>query len=599
MRLIESRLDSLVGQTVKGRYRVIKELGRGGMGTVYLAEQVSMGRKVALKVLHEKVAWDEEFVQRFHREARLTAALNHPHVITIHDFDQAEGGSLFIAMEYVDGRTLRQVIQGGPLGFAKSVRLGIQIAEGLGAAHRVGVIHRDVKPENILVSRDVEQAKLTDLGIARLRDMETATKLTQTGMIMGTPAYMAPEQIEGREVSAQTDIYAFGIMLYEMISGNTPFTATTSTALLMKHVSEPPVPLRKLCAEVPLDFERLVMQALEKKPERRPRDMDEVVSELRKLEASLTQEFPGTVSVPKLARPKQATVLFAGVLILITSLVVVWGIETNWKFPLAGSSSQIDALVVQVPKTEINVGETVALKARARYGDGKEIEVGKEIQWASSNPSLLTISPEGQGQARLPGEVDINARVGNVISPTARINIIGLSDAQPKPQPQIISLAVESDKQRLVVKDRARLQVKARFSDGTIREIVNGVDWRSTDNSVANINARGELEALKEGKAAVTARFGGAEAEALLIEVQSKRAQTQRVPAGKPPLQDHAQPLPITRQDPVATPSHSPGETSPQSPSVGQAEETTVAPSRDPRDVISEYIRGEKQRRGR
>ena len=273
--------DPFLGQTINGRYAVIRKLGEGGMGAVYLAEQVSMSRKVALKILHGHFARDEEFVRRFRLEARLAAALNHRNVITVHDFDQAEDGSLFIAMEYLEGRTLSEVIrQDGALAVGRAVRFGMQIAQGLEAAHRAGVIHRDIKPHNIMAVGRGDDLKLMDFGIARLMDAE-GSGLTRTGMVMGTPAYMAPEQIEGGEITEQTDIYAFGIVLYELLTGRVPFTASSPRAVLTKHLQEAPVPLRTVRPEVPASVERVVMQALEKQPQARQRDMGEVLGGLQ------------------------------------------------------------------------------------------------------------------------------------------------------------------------------------------------------------------------------------------------------------------------------------------------------------------------------
>jgi hypothetical protein len=251
------------------------------------------------------------------------------------------------------------------------------------------------------------------------------------------------------------------------------------------------------------------------------------------------------------------------------------------------------ALLIQAPKKKINVGQTIPIKVNARYSDGKEVEVGREVEWASSNGSVLTISPEGHAQAHAAGEVDVNARVEEVLSPAVRLTV------QPNPEPSVISLMLESNKQRLFVKDRARLRVKALFSDGAIREITEGVDWQSTDDSVANISANGQLEALKEGKARVMGRFRGAEAETLLIEVQPRRAQSQKSPTVRPQTQDKAQSIPIISNHGLETPNRSSGEAYAQKSSDTQPEKTTTVPQHNPRDVISEYIRGEKQRRGR
>lgn len=277
------REEPSIGRVIKGKYRVIKKLGQGGMAAVYLCEQMVLGRKVALKVLHGAYGRDPEFVQRFHHEARLVASLNHRNIVTVYDFDQAEDGSPLIAMEYLEGSDLGNVIREGPMDVEQALRVAIQIGEGLAAAHRAGVIHRDIKPENIMLVGHDQEVKLMDFGIARLREMSGMAPLTRQGMIMGTPAYMAPEQIEGTDITEKTDIYAYGIVLYQMLTGDVPFRASTPSALLMKHLQEKPVPVRKLRSDVPVAVERVVMQALEKNPVRRQSNVQEVVGHLRQL----------------------------------------------------------------------------------------------------------------------------------------------------------------------------------------------------------------------------------------------------------------------------------------------------------------------------
>lgn len=298
------RRDTLIGKVVKGRYRVLEKIGEGGMGAVYLAEQVAISRKVALKVLHTDYARDEEFVKRFRQEAKLAASLNHHNVVTIFDFDQADDGSLYIVMEYVGGKNLARVVREGPMEIRRALRLAVQIAEGLTAAHRAGVIHRDVKPENIMVVGAVEEIKLMDFGISRLRDTGGASRLTRSGTIMGTPAYMAPEQIEGEEVSERTDIYAFGIVLYEMLSGSVPFQARTPEAVLIKHLQETAVPLRKIRREVPSLVERAVTQALEKEATSRQSSMQAVVEILKETQrrADVTKSAATRVFTEPLAK---------------------------------------------------------------------------------------------------------------------------------------------------------------------------------------------------------------------------------------------------------------------------------------------------------
>jgi serine/threonine-protein kinase len=290
-----SKQDPLIGKIVRSRYRVLKKLGEGGMGSVYLAEQIAVNRNVALKILHSDYARDPEFVKRFRQEAKLAASLSHHNIVTIFDFDQADDGSLYIVMEYVAGDSLSTVIKSGHLDIRTAVRLGIQIAEGLRAAHTAGVIHRDIKPENIMVLPG-DEIKLMDFGIARLSNVEGATRLTRSGMIMGTPTYMAPEQIEGGEVGVATDIYAFGVLLYEMLSGQVPFTAPTPGAVLIKHLTETAPPLRKLRNDIPASIEKVVKQALEKKPGSRQRSMDEVVELLAKAQRATAADKKSIIS---------------------------------------------------------------------------------------------------------------------------------------------------------------------------------------------------------------------------------------------------------------------------------------------------------------
>jgi serine/threonine-protein kinase len=285
-----TKRDHYIGRVIKERYQIIEKLGEGGMGTVYLAEQISIARKAALKLLQGTYASDAEFIERFRREARLAASLSHRNIITVYDFDQDDDGTLFIAMEYVNGRQLSEVIQSeGPLDIGRAVHLALQMAQGLEAAHRIGVIHRDIKPDNIMVvgSPGAEEVKLMDFGIARLRDSGTTSRLTRPDMIIGTPAYMAPEQAEGAEVSEKTDIYSFGIVLYEMLTGSVPFKASSPSAVLIKQIQEKPLPLRKIRRTVPAAIEGIVMRALEKKPPKRQQNIREVLQDLKKTERTV------------------------------------------------------------------------------------------------------------------------------------------------------------------------------------------------------------------------------------------------------------------------------------------------------------------------
>ncbi|MBI4490419.1 MAG: protein kinase [Deltaproteobacteria bacterium] len=543
LRVAGARQDPFIGQMVKGRYRVIRKLGEGGMGTVYLAEQVSIGRRVALKVLHGQYARDEEFVRRFRQEARLAASLGHHNVVTIYDFDQGDEGSLFIAMEYVDGRSLKEEIQEGPLDVGRAARLGIQIAEGLGAAHRAGVIHRDIKPENIMVVREGDEVKLMDFGIARLRDTGTMARLTRSGVIMGTPAYMSPEQIEGKEISERTDIYAFGIVLYEMLSGGVPFKASTPGAVLVKHLQEVPVPLRRLRREIPSSVERVVMQALEKKPQRRQRSMEEVTQGLRKAEGTLVgKEIPKTLVGGKIKVERWGTKwkLVASILLVPVIVgVILW--VGGWVGPKKpetvtdGEVGKVVSLAIYAEKKELKTNEHTTLRVKGKYSDGSEGEMTQTVEWRSSDTSVATVSSKGQVEGRKGGFADITANYAGLMSPPVTLFVKGQEEKAPEvpsPPVQVVSLTLHADKRELLVKERVTLGVKGKYSDGREDEVSKGVVWQSSDRTIAVVSSKGQVEGRKAGSADITARHAGIVSPPLTLVVKAPVV----VPPPQPPV---------------------------------------------------------------
>ena len=287
-------VDPLIGQVIQDRYRIGKVLGTGGMGRVYLAQQLDLERPVAFKVLLAQFAHDNEFLLRFRREAKQLATLrDHSRVVDIYGSGELPDGGLFIVMEYVDGLTLQEVIKTtGPLPLSRAVALGLQIAEGLREAHRVNIIHRDIKPANIKVwdAAEGEGIKILDFGIAQAVNPETWMQITRTNVIIGSPKYMAPETIREGEYSERSDLYAWGVVLYEMLHGQPPFTALTGEAVKYKHVNEPPKPLRELRPDVPVALERIVMHALKKEPAQRPANMQAVITALRTVDLTATHE---------------------------------------------------------------------------------------------------------------------------------------------------------------------------------------------------------------------------------------------------------------------------------------------------------------------
>jgi eukaryotic-like serine/threonine-protein kinase len=278
----------MVGQIVS-HYRILEKLGEGGMGVVYKAHDITLDRTVALKFLPPSLTSSPGEKERFYHEARSAAALTHQNIAVVHEIGETTDGQLFIAMECVDGKTLREQIQEGSRGqhpgisVADALAIIIQVADGLTAAHERGIVHRDIKPENILVTPK-GQAKITDFGLAKLRG---ATRLTKSGSTLGTAAYMSPEQGRGEEVDHRSDIFSLGVVLYEMLAGHTPFRGEHPAALIYSIANEVPAPLARYNEKVTDELQHIVSKALEKNPEDRYQHMDEMLSDLKREQKKL------------------------------------------------------------------------------------------------------------------------------------------------------------------------------------------------------------------------------------------------------------------------------------------------------------------------
>jgi serine/threonine-protein kinase len=261
------------GTVVDGRYRVLHRLGSGGMADVWLAEDAHLQRRVALKVLHRRFAQDREFVERFRREAEAAAGLTHPNIVSVYDRGEVEG-TYYIAMQYVEGATLKQLIESG-LSPDQAVELIRQVLEAARFAHRNGIVHRDLKPQNVIVDPE-GKAIVTDFGIARAG----VSDITQTGSVMGTPHYLSPEQAQGFEVTAVSDLYSIGVILYEALTGRVPFEGESAVAVAMKQVSQAPQRPSSINPQVSPALDAVVMAALEKEPGNRFQSADAFIAAL-------------------------------------------------------------------------------------------------------------------------------------------------------------------------------------------------------------------------------------------------------------------------------------------------------------------------------
>jgi beta-lactam-binding protein with PASTA domain/tRNA A-37 threonylcarbamoyl transferase component Bud32 len=288
---------------VDGRYRVLNRLGSGGMADVYCAQDLQLGRKVALKILYRRFAEDGEFVERFRREASSAAGLQHQHVVAVYDRGEYDG-TYYIAMEYLEGRSLKTIVQQeAPLDPDRAIDLIIQVLRAARFAHRRGIIHRDLKPHNVIVDAD-GRAKVTDFGIARAG----ASDMTQTGSIMGTAQYLSPEQAQGHAVSAASDIYSIGIMLYELLTGRVPFEGESAVTIALKQVNERPAPPSAYNAAVTPELEEAVMRALEKDPARRYPDADAFIAALQAARDGTATAVLPVAPAPPLDPPSEAYV---------------------------------------------------------------------------------------------------------------------------------------------------------------------------------------------------------------------------------------------------------------------------------------------------
>jgi eukaryotic-like serine/threonine-protein kinase len=362
-----------VGGLVDGRYEVLARIGSGGMADVWLAEDRHLQRRVALKVLHSRLGQDREFVERFRREAEAAARLQHPNIVAVFDRGEYEG-TYYIAMQYVEGRSLKSMIDAG-LDTEQAVGLVRQVLEGARYAHRHGVVHRDLKPQNVIVDAE-GKALVTDFGIARAG----VSEITQTGSVMGTPHYLSPEQAQGHDVTAVSDLYSIGVMLYEALTGRVPFEGESAVAVAMKQVAQTPLRPSSINPRVSLALDAVVMRALEKDPGQRFQSADAFIAAL---DAALREPGDGRGTAafgalpPVVATPEEPAAeeegprrgrtawLLVGLAILI-GVLLGWALtrDTTTNVPNV-TDKQLEFAIAELERNGFKVGEEKFVERQA------------------------------------------------------------------------------------------------------------------------------------------------------------------------------------------------------------------------------------------
>ena len=527
------------GTIVDGRYEVRSRLGSGGMADVYLAHDNQLGRDIALKVLHRRFARDTQFVERFKREARAAAGLQHPHVVGIYDRGEHDG-TYYIAMEYLQGRTLRQVLdEEAPLDQERAIDYALQILQAAGFAHRNGIVHRDFKPHNVMCGPD-GRLKVTDFGIARAG----ASEMTETGSIMGTAQYLSPEQAQGQPVDAASDIYSIGIMVYELLTGYVPFSGDSAVAIALRHVSDPPTPLREVRADIHPALEATVMRALQKEPAGRYGSAEEFAAMLESARDAIRSGDPGqdtaawaAVAAPPVEDEEEAArrrrrrwIVLAAVLLLLAGAALAWALtrpdmvevpnEVGKPAPQAVADLARVGLETEIKPVQSEAPEETVVSHDPAAGD--EVERGSTITLNVSSGPGTKIVPDVRGKSRREALKLLTEAKFEVTEQEESSSSVPEGDATrtdpeggtEQPAGSRVQLYISTGPRRVEVPGVVGLDVddaRAELTEAGLRPVVNRVQSDEPEDQVTGQNP-GEGTEVNEGtRVTISVSRGGPE----------------------------------------------------------------------------------------
>ncbi len=398
--------DPRIGMSVDGRYRIEALIGEGGMGLVYRAMHTALNKPVAIKVLQREASQDEEVLTRFTREAQSASSIGNQHIVDVSDFGVLEDGAVYFAMEYLEGQDLIEAIDSAQrMSSARAIHIAKQLCRALSAAHGAGIVHRDLKPENVfLVDRgeDPDFVKILDFGIAKVADGQH--RITRAGEVFGTPHYMSPEQCQGQDVDARTDIYALGVLLYEMVTGDVPHDADTMMGILTKQLYEDPVPPSIKCAQVPAALEQVIMRCLLKDPDLRYASMAELLADLERVERGEEVRARPMVAIRSTRPPQRRRVerLTTGLgLVALALLPVLVYLALSFEEPAAATTTLVaDDTSNSLAVNPLPVGPQAAAPTRQ----------------LDSKPRGAQVWVDGRLQGQTPIELDAELLSGSEIA---------------------------------------------------------------------------------------------------------------------------------------------------------------------------------------